>query len=241
MKRIGTLVFVLLAVTASSALAADFYIKQISHTDAFAMMGQEQPARDDTIDMWLGDNRMAVEMPQMKVVIDLGQDIMYWISHQSKSYVEMTLPLDLDKYFPAQIMQMMGDVTMTVAATDEKKTFGSWECIGYDVTMNIMMMEMNQKIWASTDVPFDWKDYSQKMMPKLSQAMMRLGDESLEEMLKIEGFQIRTETTMNMMGNDMKSWQEVQEITKKDAPAGTYAPPEGYTKKDKLDMSDIQR
>ena len=79
------------------------------------------------------------------------------------------------------------------------------------------------------------------VMPKLSQAMLRLGDDSLKEMLKIEGFQIRTDTSMNIMGNDMKSWQEVQEITKKTAPAGTYGPPEGYTKKDKLDMTDIQR
>jgi hypothetical protein len=241
MKKILWVAILALAVSGSTAFAADYYIKQISHTDAFAMMGQEQPARDDTIHMWLGDNRMAMEMPQMKVIIDLGKDVMYWINHQNKSYVEMTLPLDLDKYFPAQVMQMMGDVSMTVAATGEKQTFGRWDCAGYDMTVNIMMMEMKQKIWASTDVPFDWKDYSQKMMPKLSQAMMRLGDESLKEMLKIEGFQIRTETTMNMMGSDMKTWQEVQEITKKDAPAGTYGPPEGYTKKDKLDLTDIQR
>jgi hypothetical protein len=241
MKRIFTFMVLALAVAASSTFAADYYIKQISHTDAFAMMGQEQPARDDTIHMWLGDDKMSIDMQQMKIIIDLGKDVMYWINHQNKSYVEMTLPLDLDKYFPAQIMQMMGDVSMTVDASGDKQKFGSWNCAGYDVTMNIMMMEMKQKIWASTDVPFDWKGYSQKMMPKLSQAMMRLGDESLKEMLKIEGFQIRTETTMNMMGSDMKSWQQVQEITKKDAPAGTYTAPEGYTKKDKLDMTDIQR
>ena len=241
MKRLFITLFLVFAIAAPSAFSADYYIKQISHTDAFAMMGQEQPARDDIIHMWLGDDKMAMEMPQMKVIIDLSKDVMYWINHQSKTYVEMTLSLDLDKYFPAQIMQMMGDVSMTVDETGEKQTFGSWNCTAYDMTVNIMMMEMKQKVWASTDVPFDWKDYSQKMMPKLSQAMMRLGDESLEEMLKIEGFQIRTEITMNMMGNDMKSWQEVQEITKKDAPAGTYAPPEGYTKKDKLEMTDIQR
>jgi len=225
----------------SSVWSADIYIKQKSHTDAFSMMGREQPAQDDVIDMWLGDDRMAVEMPQMKIVIDLGKNVMLWINHQNKSYVEMTLPLDMEKYFPAQMMQMMGNVTVSVTPLTETQKIGQWDCAAYDVTMNVMMMDMQQKIWASTDVPFDWRDYSQKMLPKLNQAMMRLGEDSIKEMMKVEGFQIRSETSMSVMGHEMKSWQQVEEIIKQDAPAGTYTAPEGYTKKDKLDMMDIQR
>ena len=241
MKRIWIAAILVFTVAVSSGLAADFYIKQISHTDAMSMMGQQQPARDDVIHMWLGEDKMAMDMPQMKIIIDLDKDVMYWANHQNKSYVEMTLPLDLEKYFPAQMLQMMGDVDISVEPSGESKKIASWDCSGYDVTMNIMMMEMNQKVWASTDVPFDWKEYSQKMMPKISQAMMRLGEDALQEMMKIEGFQIRTELSMNMMGSEMKSWQEVQEISKQTAPAGTYTVPEGYTKKDKLDLADIQR
>jgi hypothetical protein len=153
----------------------------------------------------------------------------------------MTLPLDMEKYFPAQMMQMMGNVTVSVTPLTETQKIGQWDCAAYDVTMNVMMMDMQQKIWASTDVPFDWRDYSQKMLPKLNQAMMRLGEDSIKEMMKVEGFQIRSETSMSVMGNEMKSWQQVEEIIKQDAPAGTYSAPEGYTKKDKLDMMDIQR
>ncbi len=220
---------------------ADIYIKQISHTDAFAMMGQEQPARDDSIYMWLGKDKMTVEMPQMKVIINIAENVMYWISHQDKSYVEMALPLDVEQYFPAQMTQLMKNVKVTVTPTDEKQKIGEWECQAYEVVMNIMMMDMKQKIWASTDVPFDWKEYSLEMLPKLSQATMGLPEEAVQEMSKIQGFQIKTETIMDVPGNEMKSWQEVQEITKKNAPEGTYAPPEGYRKKDKLDMMDIQK
>ena len=225
----------------SSTLLADIYIKQISHTDAFSIQGREQPAQDDVVHMWMGKDKMSVEMPQQKIIIDLEKNMMIWINHQSKSYVEMALPLDVEKYFPSQMMQMMNNIKVAVSPTGEKQRIGDWECEGYEMSMTVMMMDMKQMIWASTDVPFDWKDYTQKMLPKLSQATMFLGEESIAELLKIQGFQIKTETSMDAMGSTMKSFQEVQEIEKKDAPAGTYSAPEGYAKKDKLDMMDIQR
>ncbi len=240
MKKSLTCVLIVLAF-GTSTLLADVYVKQISHTDAFSIQGREQPAQDDVIHMWMGKDKMAVEMPQQKIVIDLGKDVMLWINHKNKSYVEMTLPLDPEKYFPSQMMQMMGNIKVTVIPTGEKQKIGEWDCESYEMSMNVMMMNMKQTIWASTDVPFDWKDYSQKMLPKLSQATMFLSEESLQELMKIQGFQIKTETSMDAMGNEMKSWQEVQEIGKKTPPAGIYAAPEGYAKKDKLDMMDIQR
>jgi len=225
----------------TSTLAADIYIKQISHTDAFTMQGRQQPAQDDVIHMWMGSDKMMVEMPQHKIVIDLGKNVMFWINNQEKSYVEMILPLDPEKYFPAQMTQMMKNVKLTVTPKGEKQKVGEWECEGYEMSMSFMMMNMKQTIWASQDVPFDWKDYSEKMLPKLTQATRYLGEESLNELMKIQGFQIKSETSMDAMGYEVKSWQEVQEIVKQTPPDGTYAVPEGYIKKDKLDLSDIQR
>lgn len=225
----------------SALLGADIYIKQKAHTDGFAMMGQETPAKDEFYHMWLGDNKMAMQMPSMALVVNMDESLMYWINHESKNYVEMALPLDLDKYFPEQMRQMMKNVKVSVTASGEKKKIGEWECEGYDMSLNFMGMDMKQKMWTSTEVPFDWKDYSEKLMPKLYEAMFQLGDESLQELLKIQGFLIRQETTMAMMGNEIISWQEVVEIEKKSAPDGTYGVPEGYTKKDKLDFMDMQR
>jgi hypothetical protein len=45
---------------------------------------------------------------------------------------------------------------------------------------------------------------------------------------------------MNMMGANMKANSQVLEISKKDAPAGVYAVPVGYTKKDSLSMQDLR-
>ena len=163
------------------------------------------------------------------------------INHSTKTYVPMDLPLDISQYFPAQFSQMMQGVTIKVNPTGETKTIKSWKCDGYDVNMNIMMMNMKQKVWASKDVPFDWKAFNEKMLPQFTQAMMNIGGEAMDELKKMEGFQIRTEMSMGIMGAEMKSWTEVSEITEKSAPAGIYSIPEGYTKKDKFSMMDLQK
>ena len=46
---------------------------------------------------------------------------------------------------------------------------------------------------------------------------------------------------MNMMGTDMKTTDEVIEISEKSAPPGTYSVPEGYSKQEKFTFEDMQR
>lgn len=239
MKKILTIFSLVILLTGVSL--ADVYIKQNSHTDAIEMMGQSQPAQDEVNHLWLGDNKMAMHSEKQSVIINLDEKKMMMIDHQDKTYVEMDLPLDMSKYFPPQLEQMMGQMKVSVTPTEKTQTINGYDCKAYDVKINFMMMEMDQTVWASKDVPFDWKSYSEKMLPMMQQAMMRLGSEALDEFKKIEGFQIKTEMTMNMMGSEMNSYTEVVKIDKKDAPEGTYSLPEGYTQKEKFSMGDLQR
>ncbi|HHF51398.1 MAG: DUF4412 domain-containing protein [Candidatus Aminicenantes bacterium] len=240
MKKTLTIILSLL-VFAAVSFSAEVYIKQQTHTDAIEMMGQSQPAKDEVNHMWLADNKMATHGTDQSVIINLDKSKMYMINHQTKTYVEMDLPLDISKYFPPQFAQMMSSITIKVTPTGETQKIGNWNCSGYDVDSTIMMMNQKQKIWASTDVPFDWNMYAEKMLPKLMQGTMMLSEESVKEFMKIKGFQIRTESTMNVMGNEMKSYSEVIEITKKNAPAGTFDPPSDYEKKDQFSMEDMQK
>lgn len=240
MRRFISVTIVLIAF-ATTSVFADVYIKQKSHTDEFSVMGQTQPAKDEINDIWIGKDKFAMHSKAMAIIIDLNANKMYWVNHASKSFVPMDLPLDLANYFPPQWQKMMEGVSITVNPTGEEKTINNWKCGGYDVTMNVMMMKMKMKTWASPDVPFDWKAYNEKLFPMFAQAMMRLDEKSVKEFLKIKGYTIRQEMTMDMMGSEMKSWQQVVEISKKPAPDGTYSPPNGYTKKDKFDMMDMQK
>lgn len=230
---------------ATVCLHADVYIKQNTHTDAFEMMGQSQPAKDVINHMWLADNKMASLSEDQSFIIDLESNKVFWMNSQNKTYIEMDLPLDISKYLPEQASEMMANMNISVAVqpTGVTESIAGKTCEKYDVTMTIMMMmtmEMKMKIWATEDVPFDWKKFQDKMIQMFSPTMP-LGEEALNAFKQIKGWQMRSEMTMNMMGTDMKTVQEVMEITKKDAPAGTYAVPDGYTKRDKFSLEDMQR
>ncbi len=224
---------------------ADVYIQQKTHTDAFQVMGQSQPAKDVINHMWLADNKMASLSEDQSFIIDLEKNKVFWMNSQKKTYIEMDLPLDISKYLPEQASEMMANMNISVAVQPmgEKETIAGKECEKYDVTMTIMMMmtmEMKMKVWATEDVPFDWKKFQDKMIQMFSPTMP-LGEEALNAFKQIKGWQMRSEMSMNMMGADMKTVQEVVEIAEKAAPAGTYSVPEGYTKQDKFTFEDMQR
>jgi hypothetical protein len=60
-------------------------------------------------------------------------------------------------------------------------------------------------------------------------------------MMKVKGYWISSETTMEIMGTKMRTSNEVVEISTKSPDASVYSVPAGYTKKDKLTMQDMQK
>ncbi len=240
MKKLSVILSFLLLFSVFAA--ADVYVKSKTHTDAFSIMGQSQPAKDETIEQWIGDDQFAYIGSEMSSVVDMKKNVMYLINHQDKSYVEAQLPLDFSKLLPAEMAQMaqMMKMTVTVTPNGQTKTIGQWKCTGYDASIQMMMMPMKMAVWASTDVPIDMEKFS-KIYGNILKAQMRLDDAAMQEILKIKGFWIAMEMTGEMMGAKIRSTTEVVEISKRSPDASVYKVPAGYTKKEKLSMQDIQR
>lgn len=241
MKKAATAIVCVLAL--ASLASADVYVKSKVHTDAIAVMGQNQPAQDTVSEQWIGKDKFAMVSDKNASVIDLAKNVMYIINHASKTYIEAALPFDFASLLPEQMasmMQGMMKMTVTVSPAGGKKTIGSWACDEYDVTMNMMMMPMKMKVWATTNVPFDLAAYMAKVYGTVLKSQFRLDDASVAEMMKVKGFWISSETTMEMMGSKIRSTNEVVEISEKTPPAGVYAVPAGYKKQDKLSMQDLQ-
>jgi hypothetical protein len=167
---------------------------------------------------------------------------MYVVYPAKKSYVEMKLPLDVTKYMPAAaksiIEATLNSMTIKVNANGKNEKVGEWNTKGYTAVMTMstmgMQMKMNMDIAASTDVPFDWKKTSAEFMGNMMMSTGQMSSKVINEMKKIEGYIVKMTMTMNMMGMNIKVRTRVLSITKKDAPAGTYTVPAGYTKIDKL-------
>jgi hypothetical protein len=240
MKRLSIVMSLLLILSAFAG--ADVYIKSKSHTDAFAVMGQSQPAKDETVEQWIGDDQFAYISSEMNSVVDLKKNVMYIINHQNKSYVETQLPLDVSKLLPPEMAQMaqMMKMTVTVTPNGQTKTIGQWKCSGYDANIQMMMMPMKMSIWASTDVPIDLEKFT-KLYSNVLKVTMRLDDAGMQELMKVKGYWIATEMAGEMMGAKMRVTTEVIEMAKKSPAASVYTVPAGYTKKDTLSMQDFQR
>jgi len=212
------------------SLSADVYIKTKSHTGGSGMMGLAKPAQDGFSEQWIGADKFALVSGEQTIVVDLTKNLGYIISHKTKSYSEMPLPLDLSKLFPSQAASMTGSMKLTasVVPTNETKKIGQWNCKGYNMTVSMMGLGMTSKVWATSDVPFNVNDYNSKFLAYTLKGLGPMVDDAMiKEMMKIDGFQIATE--MDMFGSKVTS--EVVEITQKNAPANVYAPPPGYTKK----------
>jgi hypothetical protein len=238
MKKVLFAIVLILAI--GLILPADVYIKTNVHTDAFAMMGQNQPAKDEVIEQWIGNNQLLNKTGDKIMIMDMNKKMMFIVNPKDKTYVETALPLDMSKLVPKEAASMMSMMKMTVKVTPNGQTqkINQWNCTGYDVEMNMMMMPMKMKVWATTEVPFDWKMFS-KMYANVSK-MSFMDDAAIAELMKVNGYQVASEMTMDMMGSKLKVNSQVVEITQKPAPAGIYAVPAGYTKKATLSLEDMR-
>lgn len=222
MKRV--LIVFLVLVFSGSLLVADAYIKTRTQTSAFEMMGQKQEAKEEMSEQWVSKERMAMVTPESKILIDMGKNTIVMINHQDKSYVQADLPLDMSKLLPPEAAGMMAMMKpkVQVAPNGQVRKIGSWNCKGYDIKME-MMMNMNFTVWATTEVPFDWKAH-QKMSANVMNMQGQIIDEAaMKEFFKIEGVQIASEMNLNVMGAEMKVNTEVLEISDKNPPAAQVA------------------
>lgn len=215
---------------------ADIHIKTKIHSDAVTIMGQTQPERNEVSEQWIGDDRYASHSSDNSIIIDLKKNILYFLDHQGKSYVETTLPLDLSTLLPPEMVQMMSmmKMTVTVNPTGQTRTIGSWKCSGYEVNISMMMMPMKMTVWATTDVPFNVDQFMDKFYTPFLKLQLRMDDQSLAEMRKIKGYWISSETTGEVMGAKIRSTMEVTEISKASPPPDVYAIPANYRKTDRI-------
>ena len=233
----------LLALFASPAFAADVLVKIKTHSDAIAVGGQSQPARDAVAEQWYAPGKTAQSSGDGGFIVDLDKNMAFMINHRDKSYVALPLPIDIVKVLPPEVAQQaaMMQMTATVAPSPETRTIGSWPCTAWDVSLTMMGMPMTLRVWTSTAVPAALLEHSAKVTPAFIQGQMRLTGESVKEFQKITGFQVATEMTADVMGARMRTTTEVIDIVEKPAPAGTFEPPAGYTQKATLSMQDLQR
>jgi hypothetical protein len=227
-----------------SAVQADVYLKARNSTDPINAYGQNIPARVIITEQWIADDFFLQKNGDLtSTLYDIKKNKIYLIFHQSKSYLELTPPVDFASLLPeemAQMAQALQQLTISVKPTGETKTINNLRCQGYQVEMTVLMSPINMKVWASEELPFNLKTFVEKVWPEVIKLELRGNDKAMAELSKIKGLWIAYESQVQTMGLEINARYEVVEISKKTPPPGMYSVPAGYKKKDKLSMEDLQ-
>jgi hypothetical protein len=228
---IKLLALVLLMFVFLGVAHADIFIKEKEHTDAIAMMGQNQPAKDQIKTTWMTTDKVRSDGPDASVIMRMDQGLLYILQHKQKVYMEVPL-----NFSAATMPESAGDlgIKLTVTPTAEKKKINAWECKKYIMKMEMggMGFKTDNEIWATEDIKIDpalYSRYSSALMaanPMLASSLHSM----MEEMKKIKGVHVLTQTSVQMMGQTMKSSTELIEFREGKAPDGIFELPAGYKK-----------
>lgn len=232
----------LLALLLISGIAgADTKIIKRSHTDPVTIMGQTQPAQDETSTTWFADDRMRVDQGTSTVLVRMDQKKLYLVDHSEKTYTTIELPLDMAKLMPPEMagpMMEMMKFKATVTPRNEKRTVAGFETTGYDLVLESQMMQMKSTVWVTKAVEFNLVGAR-----AMAEEMMRLQPgmaDIVAELRKLDGYTIAQENVATMMGSQIKSSETVESIEESSAPEGGYDPPAGYKAK-KFDFMEMMQ
>lgn len=251
-----SLLLVVIALSASVMLAgsamSDHFIKQASHTDAIEIMGQKQPAVDDTMTVWLKDGKSCMQSADGKTYIfEMESAELYTVDHAARTYSVM--PMDISAIFDeatkgldeedqaeadmarSMMQQMAANIQISVTPTEETKTIKDWKATKYVMDMTMPMGTTTTEMWVTQDINIDLDMY--KTIANSKMAMMPGYQKILAETQKIKGIPVYSTTATKVMGTTVKSTSEILEVAEKDAPAGIFDIPEDYKEVDMMDMT----
>jgi hypothetical protein len=249
-KRLFSIFFisVLFGLTSSIALA-DTYMKQVKRSDAYTVMGQTIPEKNETTETWIGEKASRVNLPDGTSTLTIfTEQKTYALKHADRTYAEMPASMDQmmddveedidtedeEDSASAAAMRgmmegMMAQIKVSVRDTGEKGKIGKWNGRKYEMITEMGTMgKSTDEVWATEDLNVDMKAYWKARSAMLSK---QPGFEKImKEMEKIKGVIVRTISRAQAMGVEIKTTEELVDFSTKPAPADTYKIPSGYKK-----------
>lgn len=212
---------------------ADTLLTIKTHADAFQVMGETQPAKDTDAKIWVGANAVRRDEGEASTILRLDRKKVYLIDHTQKVYSEIDLPVSLQKLAPAggeaAVAQLAKNMELNAQVTpgSETRKIGSWNARRVDVAIRSAMgMTIDTTMWVSKDL-----DVYQPLNQLASTvASLQPGAAAWARQLEqLDGFPVLQESNVSVVGTHFKTREELVSAATRDAPAGIYEPPAGYT------------
>lgn len=232
-RIVFSMLLLALSVLPAGAAGADTLFTLKSHTDSFQVAGQKQEAKDTQVKIWVsGDKMRRDEEEGQSMILRLDQNRLYLLNHESKTYSEIALPIDLRKMMPkgseAMADQIANGMKLTVQVTPRSETrkINQWNAKRYDVAIQSAMgMKIATTMWVSKDV--DGFPPLNRLAATIASMQPGAGAWA-KELEKIDGYPVLQESSVDALGAKFGTREELLAVETKAAPAGAFEPPAGY-------------
>jgi len=207
--------------------------------------GMELPARDDTMTIWLDNDRARRDDPtSQSVIYDRKTNLLYVLYHKFKIYSIRTLngtevtdtTIDPNSLFAEGMAQLLPSSHATVAVADSTKKIGGRLCHTYVISESTSVATMagssTNEVWATEEIKIDKYLYeiirkAMLIMPSASSGQFSA------EMKKIRGIAVlmstRVSGTVPGYGAvSLKGTEELIDIREMNPPAGYFDIPKNY-------------
>ncbi|MGA2534039.1 MAG: hypothetical protein ABSG19_13505 [Candidatus Aminicenantales bacterium] len=197
-----------------------------------------------TREWWFGLNVMALVTEEWRYVFDKSRARVLVINVKDKYVVAAPMTAGARDLVEPGSLDALGrtQVNGTLTKSPKKRTILGKECPGTVVsewiaTDNRHVFDRDRTIYASPDVPFDWRmnrDLTMWMVSFFNPQMAYFG-----ELRSVEGFPL-VETDVFTRNNQRMIYStEVTEMRDATPAPDLYEIPEGFTRKEKLSQRDI--
>lgn len=193
---------------------------------------------------WFGRNQMAFLIQDWSYVFDKARSRILVINTKDRYVVEVSMNADSRDLVESGYVAALGGFRAngTVAKSPYKKTVLGLECSGtvvseWLVVDNQHFFDRDRTIYATTEVPFDWRlnrDLTTWMLSFFNPEMAYFGG-----LRSIEGFPL-VETDVSVRNTQRIEYgTQVTMIQEEPTPNNFYEIPIGYTRKEKLSRQDL--
>ena len=230
-KLVASTIVLICFVIASSPVKAD---KEVVEKVSLLEAPESQAGQTAEITTWIGNQRYTRidNLNNITTIVRKDLDKMYIVHHDEKEVVEIDLPFILPDYLEPLFEEIKID--WEINRFPDTRRIGRWNCTKVIISGR-GALRIDLEIWVTPETGIDTRAFQAMVGESLrSSAIYREMGEMLYGLAP--NFGIRTTATIQQLGLRATTVSEVQSITEKVAPAGTYEPPADYAKKP-LDFS----
>ena len=239
-----TLSILILLTVLPGFVLADVFIKQEIRTEPVYHHGNVEAGSTSVIEFWIGEGKLAYKEGTTGLIVDQAAGKAFFLNHGTKTFAETVLPFQLENIADAEFAQRLKMFRMqgAIKPLDKEKKIKDLICKMMEISTwynyeGVRYYETISEACLATALPFDYK--SARGLLKEIQSLNNFDEGINKEMLALEGFLIESTSTRYMEGTPFPSKLETVEMAVKEPPQGTYAIPEGFTKKEKLSRDEV--